>query len=681
MSVSEWIDFSPYIPERKDKIQFLNCVDPLIKAATDNLSLRLKAAEELREDLGGRVGQATVPTVVRAACLVLADLIAHGWKCRIRNEVIEVARPSEADNLIKERERVQHQLHVERNRQLQSQSVREFVESMERRRLYDGRWISIFSLMRDGDELARHLRSFRTTAQGRCDSSDISKIISPYIQVIKGEESCERTGLRLIDIWRYFRHTWSNPYNSVPGRSCMILIRDAALEPHPVIGIGALASSAVQIAVRDSWIEWTADQQVENLRQKATAREVKWLVRLIKEGINELYLDDLLDPSLGLVTRPLLKSPTDDAIEKLYSYARKERDNHQRNADEAEHKRAAPKDSIDNKYWQTRAESPLFRGKRAETLAMLLRARALLSNRKKTLKAKELRKKLDSPLARQTLLSLIRRAKSERVGVAMADISVCGAIAPYSCLLGGKLVAMMLASPEIVVAYQKRYARAESIIASSMAGRPIIRTPKLVFLGTTSLYGAEPTQYTRVHIPCEEVGGKAGESIRYELLGRTEGFGTSQFSAETVEAMSVLLSQQEGGQRVHSIFGEGVNPRLRKIRDGLDSLGLDSDYLLAHGSPRLVYGVALARNFRDYLLGKQAQPEYFLPLKKPMESTEKIAAWWAKRWLIKRLQRDDVLTQLETHCMTHPIRHGARVPLIAKPHSTLSLFDDLTTCT
>lgn len=678
MSEQKWIEFSPTFPTREEKAQFLSRIEPLIKSVSGDLSCRLEAVERLREELEGRLGQASVPTTVRAACLILADLIAHGWKCRIRNEMIKVSRPLESVDLLQERERVQHQLHVERNRQLQSEAVTEFVKSMERRHLHRGRWVSIFTLMRDGNELAAQLRSFRKSTPGDANAGDIRKIVSPFIQVIEGEEVCEKTGLRLLDIWRYFRHTWSNPYKTVPGRSCMVLIRDAAVETHPVIGIGALASSAVQIAVRDSWIGWTAEQYVENLRTHASERDIRWLVRLIDEGIKGIYLDDLFDPSLRLMTRRILTSPTVEAIDNLNEYAREQRNRHQRLPDEAGHKRAASsKHSVDGKRWQVQAESLLFRGKRAETLAMFLRARAELTKGKETISANELRKKLQSPEPRQALQSLLRRAKSERVGVAMADISVCGAIAPYTALLGGKLVAMMMASPEIIVAYKKRYARAESIIASSMAGRPVIRPQELVLLGTTSLYGAEPTQYTRVHIPCEKVGWKAGGSVRYELLGRTEGYGTSQFSSQTVDAISVLLSQKEGGQRVHSIFGEGVSPRLRKIRDGINSLGLNSDYLLEHGSPRLVYGIALARNFREYLLGTNAKPDYYFSRKNPRETTEKIATWWASRWLLKRIERDEVFVQLEGHRLTHPIHHGARVQMMVRRNDNLSLFQDV----
>jgi hypothetical protein len=59
--------------------------------------------------------------------------------------------------------------------------------------------------------------------------------------------------------------------------------------------------------------------------------------------------------------------------------------------------------------------------------------------------------------------------------------------------------------------------------------------------------------------------------------------------------------------------GEAVNPLLRKIRDGLNELGLPTDELLRHGSPRLVYGVRLVENVREYLLGIDKRPRYLLP--------------------------------------------------------------------
>jgi hypothetical protein len=169
--------------------------------------------------------------------------------------------------------------------------------------------------------------------------------------------------------------------------------------------------------------------------------------------------------------------------------------------------------------------------------------------------------------------------------------------------------------------------------------------------------------------------GPERQSIRYTLLGKTEGYGTFHFSDESVDCMATAVAATKRGQRVNSIFGEGVNPRLRKIRDGLDLLGLNSDEMLMHGSPRLIYGVALAQNFRRYLLGLELVPEYLFDLSIPSESSKAIVKWWSERWLHRRIQRDDVLAQVALHRLTYPIRHGARVEVPEDEDSPRLNFD------
>jgi hypothetical protein len=44
----------------------------------------------------------------------------------------------------------------------------------------------------------------------------------------------------------------------------------------------------------------------------------------------------------------------------------------------------------------------------------------------------------------------MRQAKASRVGTTIADLTVCGAVPPYNEILGGKLVAAMIGSPEVV---------------------------------------------------------------------------------------------------------------------------------------------------------------------------------------------------------------------------------------
>ena len=69
--------------------------------------------------------------------------------------------------------------------------------------------------------------------------------------------------------------------------------------------------------------------------------------------------------------------------------------------------------------------------------------------------------------------------------------------------------------------------------------------------------------------------------------------------------MGRMLSQTRRGQRVHYVFGEGVNRRLRHLRDGLDELALPAEELLRHGTPRRVYAMSLIENLAGYLLGMQ----------------------------------------------------------------------------
>jgi hypothetical protein len=123
----------------------------------------------------------------------------------------------------------------------------------------------------------------------------------------------------------------------------------------------------------------------------------------------------------------------------------------------------------------------------------------------------------------------------------------------------------------------------------------------------------------------------------------------------------LLLAQSKRGQQVNSVFGEGVNPRLRKLRDGLDALGLATDDLLNHGGPRLVYGVGLIENTHTYLLGLDKQPKFLLPQKGPKQLTQPIARWWMKRWLLPRVSKEGILERVAEHNFVHPIRHGARV--------------------
>ena len=104
------------------------------------------------------------------------------------------------------------------------------------------------------------------------------------------------------------------------------------------------------------------------------------------------------------------------------------------------------------------------------------------------------------------------------MGTEIADLSVCGSIPPYSDVLGGKLVSMLAVSPTVVEAYRLKYSNQASEIASGVAGRPISRRSTLAFVGTTSLYGSGSSQYNRLRMPADLLGGRDGDAIQIGAL-------------------------------------------------------------------------------------------------------------------------------------------------------------------
>jgi hypothetical protein len=621
-----------------------------------------QALDDTRSAFGAkvRVSKRSDRQALLATGLVVSDLAAQGWLIRVRGNRVEVAPPTPlSGDQRAEKTRIRRQELIKRDAQLKEASVQAFLRSVERRRIFDGRFVSIFSLMRDGRELSAGLKKARQHINnGWADV--LAKLCDPYIQFVASDgATCAFTGLRLMDIWRYFRHTWTNQYTSVPGRTMMFLVRDRAALFHPVVGIGALSSPVMQIRERDTWIGWHPDVFLARLKAQPTNKLAHWLVETVAAAITEIYVADFLED--GTLSTANLSSPDDATIARLLADGNKHRSLHHRYAQSRDHKRKRSNDT-EGGHWAERARTHLFRSKRALALSSYLHARRVLRD---TLGSKPTAAKLTTLASNgqgaEAIRKILKKAKADRVGIAVADITVCGAVQPYNAILGGKLVAMLATSPEVVLEYRRRYAGAESEIASSMAGRSIARPPTLVLLGTTSLYGIGSSQYNRIKIPCDRLGGNATDILRYEELGRSESFGTSQYSEETIEALTDLVQQSADGQRVNSIFGEGVSPKLRKVRHALDTLGLSSELLLRHHRPRIVYGVGLVHNLGEFLLGLDSKPKYLAPLVNSEAASSHIASWWRERWLRNRILSDEVLDEVSKHTLVHPICHGARV--------------------
>ena len=408
------------------------------------------------------------------------------------------------------------------------------------------------------------------------------------------------------------------------------------------------------------------------LRECATApseARARWVERTLREELGELFVGDLLEDAI--LSPAELRVPSDATLLRLRGEAASRRAEHGRCAVPAELKHLAQLAASDPTAWERLARLPLYRAKRAELLASLLQARAALGAHGEITPG-TLMVLASSQAGATALRTLARRSKARRMGVAMGEIAVCGSVSPYRELLGGKLVSLLMLSPEVRAAYAERYDESQSVIASATAARPIRRSSELVLLMTTSLYGSSASQYNRLRLP-RPAFGRVGPALGFEELGHTEGFGSSQFSDATVEALANVLAHLGEGRRINSVFGEGVSPRLRKVREGLEVLGLPAGALLQHGSPRLVYGIPLADNAARFLQGLDEAPVWSIDGADPVASTATIAGFWAERWLAPRSLRPEVLAAVEAHTLDRPVRHGARA-VVPADDGQLGLF-------
>lgn len=105
---------------------------------------------------------------------------------------------------------------------------------------------------------------------------------------------------------------------------------------------------------------------------------------------------------------------------------------------------------------------------------------------------------------------------------------------------------------------------------------------------------------------------------------------------------------------------------MRKLREAFDVVNLPSDKILQHRNTRIVYGVALASNFSEVLLGLAPKAHYLIPQSVPAKRTRKIATYWRERWLLWRIGRSGVLETVAGHTLAYPVTHGARVVMPQK---------------
>lgn len=196
------------------------------------------------------------------------------------------------------------------------------------------------------------------------------------------------------------------------------------------------------------------------------------------------------------------------------------------------------------------------------------------------------------------------------------DVFVLGSVPPYNQLLGGKLISLVATSNEVRNVIKKKYEGKKTIIEGAS------KNPELALLTTSSALG-KSSIYDRVVY---------NRRLLYQRIGDSEGWGHFHFTNNIFEDIRSYLSIKHPGLDTKYKFGQGPNWKLRTVRTGLSELGLSGD-LLKHGIKREIYGIPLAYNFKEFLLGQECKlSKIDLPIKD-------LSDFFKKRWLYGRAER------------------------------------------
>jgi hypothetical protein len=218
--------------------------------------------------------------------------------------------------------------------------------------------------------------------------------------------------------------------------------------------------------------------------------------------------------------------------------------------------------------------------------------------------------------ARDELIGWDHKRRAEGL-VNLMDAYVLGAVPPYNMLLGGKLVASLVRSLDVVTAFKKRYADSVGVISKKKKGARLAAVTTASALGRSSIYNRL----------------KLGDREIFRPIGYTSGWGHFHISDELFDELRRYL-KDSGDEYANGFkFGSGPNWRLRVIKRGLRHLGLDPN-LIRHGFPRELFLCPIADNAVEFLSGRHKRIRYGT-----LPSALEVGAMARDRWMVPRSER------------------------------------------
>jgi hypothetical protein len=217
---------------------------------------------------------------------------------------------------------------------------------------------------------------------------------------------------------------------------------------------------------------------------------------------------------------------------------------------------------------------------------------------------------------RDELIGWDHKRRAEAL-VNLMDAYVLGAVPPYNTLLGGKLIASLARTSDVVHAFDAKYRDAVGIISNKQ------KNARLVAITTSSALGRSSV-YNRL---------KLGGHLIFEPIGYTSGWGHFHISDVLFDELRDYLTHVGDRYANACKFGQGPNWRIRVIRRTLDLLGMNSD-LMRHGFAREVFFCPVATNAIAFLRGDHKRVRY-----KDLPNVKSASKLALERWVIPRAER------------------------------------------
>jgi len=204
------------------------------------------------------------------------------------------------------------------------------------------------------------------------------------------------------------------------------------------------------------------------------------------------------------------------------------------------------------------------------------------------------------------------------------DAFVLGAVPPYSHMLCGKLVALLVASDEVRAAFRRRYRGKKSVITEEQFDGRLALVTTTSALGRSSLYNRLTFKGRRV----------------FQRVGYTRGSGEFHFSDGLYAAIKAYAEEHCCPTAKQKRWGTGFRNKREVVRKCLAALGLSREWVY-HGIRREVFVVPLARNSREFLRGEHSRLLWH------HQSVDELFHHFKKRWLLPRTRWDKTYRDFE----------------------------------